>query len=64
VICPTCHGKGVTEEFVEDELGAVMIVLPCPDCLGGVMNCCEGLRAEPEPSQNVFPSSVCHSGSS
>lgn len=47
--CLTCHGKGVTSEIIEDRLGTVIIFLPCHDCIGGVMNCCEGLRANEKP---------------
>ena len=62
MICPTCNGKGITEEFVRDELGAVLIVLPCQDCLGGVVNCCEGSQPEQQSQDNVFSSNVCHCG--
>jgi predicted transporter len=42
MICGTCHGTMKVAHATKDALGWLIIVLPCPDCIGGVINCCVG----------------------
>jgi hypothetical protein len=38
MICQTCHGRGM---------------LPCPDCIGGISYCCDGIQEQLiEPSMS------------
>ncbi len=47
--CPTCHGLSASTPLFP----------PCPDCIGGVANCCEGDQAQPLPSR---PNVICACG--
>lgn len=45
MICTTCHGERWKWETISNGRARV----PCPDCLGGEMHCCEGLTAQNDP---------------
>jgi hypothetical protein len=49
MLCPDCHGKGL----LQPPAGPAPTPphpQPCPGCGGvGVVHCCEGLQAQPEP---------------
>jgi DnaJ-class molecular chaperone len=47
MICPNCQGKGETYK------GLFNLPTVCPECFGaGFVNCCEGLREQPEPPED------------
>ena len=54
MICETCHGIGEVlidrESNVVSRLRDTLMMMPCPDCIGGHAHCCDGLREQPEPS--------------
>jgi hypothetical protein len=49
MICPTCQGWAKYWNELLQEFR------PCPDCLGGQINCCEGEAARPS-----FTCPNCH----
>jgi hypothetical protein len=49
MLCPACHGKCLIETPAGP--GQQLHPWPCPGCGGaGVVHCCEGLQAQPEPT--------------
>lgn len=44
--CETCHGLGEVlidaRGNIVGRLAAAMLLVPCPDCIGGVASCCDG----------------------
>ena len=59
MICPTCGGKPftiVTHELTLEQkrrrFSPLNYVSVCPDCLGGIAHCCDGIQEQPDGNCN------------
>lgn len=51
--CERCQGARFVAGSIIVNCGSPLaeetkLMVPCPDCTGGIAHCCEGLREQPE----------------
>jgi len=49
MICEKCKGSGMIKEY-DAVIGDTRHIklIPCPDCMGGIAHCCDGIQEQPE----------------